>query len=273
MASDLLFSRRFSKMTRRVTGYIQSPCPLCDGPALWGRLCSGCTADMRYSMRHHPWRCRRCALALPADIPCPDCAGESRPLEKVVAAFDYVSPADSLVLRYKNARQFQLATAFAHLACEAIRADSPQWPVPFWQCHAPLIPVPGSPASLRRRGFNPAAEFASQLGRLLHLPVMHSLLYREPERFKQSTLNRQQRQANTAHLYYCSRNVQLPCAVLVDDVLTTGSTLDAATRALIAAGVQRVVAVVIARTPCRVRGTANAADAATFPVDTLYEQI
>lgn len=264
MAADLLFSRRFSRVARRLNSYIQSSCALCDGSAPWGRLCAGCSADMRYSMRHHRWRCTRCALALPAEIPCPDCASGSRPLEKVVAAFDYVPPADSLVLRYKNAKQFQLATVFAHLACEAIIEHSPEWPVPFWQCHAPLIPVPGSPASLRRRGFNPAAEFASQLGRLLHLPVMHSLLHREPERFKQSSLNREQRQANTAHLYYCSRNVSLPCAVLVDDVLTTGSTLDAAARALIAAGAHRLIAVVIARTPYRHR---NTADATAFPVD------
>ena len=245
----LRFSRRFS-----LRDLMSSSCPLCDGSARPGQFCAGCAGDVRYSMIHHRWRCPRCALALPGNIPCPDCASQSGALKSVVAAFDYVSPADSLVLRYKNARQFQLAIPFAHLACEAIRDRSPHWPQPFWHASAPLIPVPGSTNSLRRRGFNPAGEFATQLSRLLRVPVMHNLLYREPDTHKQSTLNRQQRQASTAHLFYCCRNISYPCVVLVDDVLTTGSTLDAAARALVAAGARHVVAVVIARTPRRTGG-------------------
>jgi ComF family protein len=204
-------------------------------------------------MRHHPWRCTRCALALPAPGPCPDCANQRPSLEKVIAAFDYIYPADSLILRYKNARQFQLAAAFAALAFDAIQLASPRGGLPLWPALTPLIPIPGSHRSLGRRGFNPACEFASRLGRLLNMPVLHSLLYREPDRLKQSTLNRRQRRANTAHLYYCARNSHLPHAVLVDDVLTTGSTLNTAARALIAAGVEQVFAIVIARTPCIAR--------------------
>lgn len=250
------FPSRFCTIGRHIIGRhiaarIQMPCPLCDGPAHSGRLCPGCTADVRHSMRHHPWRCARCALALPADIDCPDCACEPGPLQTVVAAFDYISPADSLILRYKNARQFQLATTFAWLAFDALRETRPDWLLPSGPCDAQLIPIAASQRSLRRRGFNPASEFATQLARLLNIPVEHSLLYRETDRQKQTTLNRDQRRANTAHLYYCARNSSLARAILVDDVVTTGSTLNAAARALAAAGVKQVCAVVIARTPCQ----------------------
>src|SRR5690606_26819325 len=85
-----------------------------------GQLCVGCTNDIRHSMRHHPWRCSRCALALPAPIACPDCAEQTPVLEKVIAAFDYVAPANSLILRYKNARQFRLASVFASLMLDAL---------------------------------------------------------------------------------------------------------------------------------------------------------
>lgn len=247
------FSLRFSRLRARLPAITGAACALCNGPAPIGRLCSGCTRDVQHSMRHHPWRCPRCALALPAPGPCPDCADQTPLLEKTIAAFDYVCPADSLILRYKNARQFQLAAAFAALAVEAIQLASPGGDCPPWPALTPLIPIPGSHRSLRRRGFNPAGEFASRLGRLLNMPVLHSLLYREPDHLKQSTLNRRQRRANTAHLYYCARNIQLPYAVLVDDVLTTGSTLYTAAGALIAAGAERVFAVVIARTPCVAR--------------------
>ncbi|MGO3123312.1 MAG: ComF family protein [Advenella sp.] len=247
------FSPRFSYLRARLSAAIGAACALCNATAPLGRLCPGCTSDVQHSMREHPWRCARCALALPAPGPCPDCADQAPSLEKVIAAFDYVGPADSLILRYKNARQFQLATAFAALAVDAIRLGSQGNGSPPWPALTPLIPIPGSRRSLQRRGFNPAAEFACRLGRLLNMPVLHSLLYREPDHLKQSTLNRRQRRANTAHLYYCARNCHLPCAVLVDDVLTTGSTLNTAARALIAAGVDRVFAVVIARTPCVAR--------------------
>ncbi len=251
------FSLRFSQLRARLPAAIGIACALCNAPAPIGRLCQGCSRDVQHSMRHHPWRCARCALALPAPGPCPDCADQAPSLKKVIAAFDYVCPADSLILRYKNARQFHLAAAFAALAADAIRLANPGDGSPPWPASTPLIPVPGSLRSLQRRGFNPAGEFACRLGRLLNMPVLHTLLYREPDHLKQSTLNRRQRRANTAHLYYCARNIRLPYAVLVDDVLTTGSTLNTAARALIAAGAQRVFAVVIARTPCVARDEPN----------------
>ena len=253
MRENPFFSTRFSAIRDRIAGTLQTACPLCGGSAPWRQLCAGCTQDVRHSMRHHRWRCPQCALALPAKVACPDCAGRPASLDEVVAAFDYVSPTDSLILRYKNARQFHLASCFAALALAAIQDHSPNWPLTPWPAGAPLIPIPGSRTSLRRRGFNPASEFAVQLGRRLHRPVLQTTLYREPDSLKQSTLNRQQRQANTAHLYYCARNMPESCAILVDDVLTTGSTLHAAASALRAAGVQRVCAVVIARTPLQER--------------------
>ncbi|AHG62834.1 ComF family protein [Advenella mimigardefordensis] len=257
MAATGPLSLRFSYLGRRLNTALGVPCALCTGVAPGGVLCPGCTSDVQYSMLHHPWRCPRCALALPAEGPCPDCADQTPSLEKVIAAFDYVHPADSLILRYKNARQFHLASAFAALAQNAIRHESQRNGIPPWPPRTPLIPIPGSAHSLRRRGFNPAGEFASQLGRLMNMPVWHTLLYREPDHLKQSTLNRRQRRANTAHLYYCARNIQAPCAVLVDDVLTTGNTLHTAAQALIAAGVQRVFAVAIARTPYVARDKAD----------------
>lgn len=258
MAKKGPLSRRFSDLRAHFARQTLTACPLCNGPAPIGRLCAGCTHDVQYSMRHYPWRCARCALALPANVPCPDCDDQTPAVQNVVAAFDYVAPADSLVLRFKNARQFQLATIFAALAVDAIQWGHAQHATPPWPSTTPLVPIPGSHRSLQRRGFNPAGEFAIRLGRLLKMPVLHSLLYREPARLKQSTLNRLQRRANTAHVYYCARNASLPCVVLVDDVLTTGSTLNAAARALKAAGVQKVFAVVIARTPCVIRDEPSA---------------
>src|SRR5690606_10390690 len=96
-----------------------------------------------------------------------------------------------------------------------------------------LVPVPASPASLRRRGFNPAAEIAQALGRELDLPVA-GWLQRTRAAGRQTHLGRRARRMGAHGLYRCGVPVS-GCVAVVDDVMTTGSTMDAAARALLAA--------------------------------------
>ncbi|MBV4396297.1 ComF family protein [Advenella alkanexedens] len=219
-------------------------CPLCGTVCTGERFCPDCHNDILHSMQNHPYRCARCCLALPNAGPCPDCSEQALHTGTVIAAFDYVHPLDSLVLRYKNGRQLDLAPAFAQLLSQQLQQRGL---LPL--TNTCLIPIPGSRQSLSRRGFNPAAEFAQQLGKKLQLPVEHFVLHRHDQHLKQSSLSRHARRATAAGLYYCSRRLDIPHAILVDDIVTTCSTLDSATRALLAAGVQRVDALAIARTP------------------------
>ncbi len=195
-------------------------------------------------MQTHPYRCQHCSLALPDQRSCPDCTEQALHLNKIVAAFDYTHPLDSLLMRYKNGLQFGLAPAFAELLYRQL-----QYLQILPITNSCLIPVPGSRSSLVRRGFNPAAEFAQQLGKKLQLPVEHFVLRRHEHHLKQSSLSRQARRAASAGLYYCSRRIDIPHAILVDDIVTTCSTLDNAAQALRAAGVQHIDAMAIARTP------------------------
>jgi len=229
---------------------VPSDCPLCGARSRGGLLCETCEDAICWAARTPatlglPWRCRRCALPLPAhDAACPDCEGREPAFERTFIAFDYVPPADALVLQLKNSLRYGRADLLGNLLAEAIRHHgTPLHPATV------LVPIPASAASLRRRGFNPAGEIARAVGRDLGMPVRRDLLARNREQAKQSGLGRLERRRAAQTLYASSPHARGMHVALVDDVMTTGSTMHAAATALRAAGAASVVALAVARAP------------------------
>lgn len=236
---------------------------MCGGAALGGALCAGCLADVTATMHVAQPRCARCALRLrSAETLCPDCARRPLPLEGVVAGFDYESPGDMLITRYKIGLRYALAEVLADLilrswgdagSCDvAVGYGSGALVLP---PDTVLVPIPSSRVSLRRRGFNPAAELARALSRRTGLPVRQRWLARGREGPKQSSLTRAARLEGAAGSYVCVAPVSVHTIALVDDVMTTGSTLHSAALALRAAGAQRIIGLVAARAPADDGGT------------------
>ena len=114
---------------------------------------------------------------------------------------------------------------------------------------ATLVPVPLHGASHRQRGFNQAELLSNEIGRLIDRPVDRRRLGRLKETPRQATArDYEERQANVADAFE-ARTLSAPADFwLVDDVCTTGATLDACARALKQAGARRVFAVVAAKT-------------------------
>jgi predicted amidophosphoribosyltransferase len=230
---------------------IPAACPLCGGRARGGALCPGCRDDL--GMDGQAGRCLRCALRL-AGTGCPDCAGWEPAFERTVVAFDYAPPADALVLQLKQSLRWGRAAMLGALVAQAVRSHG-------WQLRpgTVILPIPSSAAALRRRGFNPAAEVARAAGSRLGVPVRSDILFvQERQAVRQSTLSRAQR-LDRAPDRFGVRLERLSSAphddsglirvALLDDVMTTGSTLHAAAQALRANGVDSVVALAVARTP------------------------
>lgn len=229
---------------RRAVRSLPADCPLCGLPARGGDLCPGCAGDLRASADDAPARCGHCWLALPrAGMACPDCAARAPAFARAVAAFDYAPPLDGLVLALKNGMRLGSAGLLGRMLADAARARA-DLPV-----LAALVPVPASRASLRRRGFNPAAEIARTLGVALDVPVRPQWLVRTRESGKQSQLGRTDRRRGADGLYRCPQSLPPAWVAVVDDVMTTGSTLHAAATALKDAGAAGVIGLVVARTP------------------------
>lgn len=252
--SLLSYARRATGQVHTLWGRLRddmpTDCPLCLSRARGGRLCAPCERELTHVPRSPAalglqWRCGRCALPLPEhDSACPDCADRQTAFDRTYLAFDYQPPADALVLQMKYGRRPQHAALLGHLLAEAVRQhQTPLAP------HTVLVPVPASHASLRSRGFNPAREIARTVAADLGLALAGHLVFRRREQVRQSTLDRAQRLAAVEDLYGCHPEVLGRQIALVDDVMTTGSTLHAMACVLKSAGAAGVVALVAARTP------------------------
>jgi len=230
---------------------IPAACPLCGGRARGGALCPGCRDDI--ALGQHSGRCPRCALRLAERSWCPDCTAYEPAFERTVVAFDYAPPADALVLQLKQSLRWGRAAMLGTLVAEAVRSQGWQF-----QPGAVILPIPSSALALRRRGFNPAAEIARAAGSRLGIAVRSDILFvQERHAVRQSTLSRAQRLGRVPDRFGVRYEKLSPArhghgllqVVLLDDVMTTGSTLHAAACALRAAGVDSVVALAVARTP------------------------
>lgn len=249
------------RLLRRVVSRLASDCPLCDEPAAGGLLCAGCAADIFHTMRTAPARCPRCALRLQTTAArCPDCAAAAPAYVRVIAAFDYEPPFDTLISRYKAERRYGLATALAQLLSSQIAHQASGLPQDLV-----LVPIPSSRSSLRQRGFNPAAELAAALAGCLQRPLRRGLLRRVREGPRQAAGSRRARRLGAVGLFDCTGPVPGHPIGLVDDVMTTGSTVDDASRALLRAGATEVLVLVAARTPMRRAVGAGASIARRVP--------
>lgn len=226
-------------MGRLLLARVGCDCPLCGARVGGARLCAGCEADLLSA----PPRCGRCGLRLRPGAPCcAACLGTPRLFGRTVAAFDYEPPADALILMLKAQRRLGVAPVLARLIAAALARDGPL------PAGTLLLPVPAGRASLRRRGMNPAAEIARGLAAELALPLARGVLLRRREAPPQTGQGQQARRAGAVGVYSCAGGVEGRHVAVVDDVMTTGSTADAAAGALLAAGAEGVTVLVAART-------------------------
>ncbi|WP_422393633.1 ComF family protein [Achromobacter veterisilvae] len=249
MASIIAHPGRGPRLSLRAMGRlllsrIGCDCPLCGARVAGARLCPGCEADILAAGPDARPRCPRCALSLPRGAPCcAACLGAPRSFARTVAAFDYAPPADALILMLKARLRLGMAPVLARLMAAAVARDGPL------PAGVLLVPIPASRASLRRRGMNPAAEIARGLAAELVLPLARGVLLRRREAPRQTGRSRRARRRGAVGLFACGGGVSGRHVAVVDDVMTTGSTADAAAVALLAAGAASVTVLVAARTP------------------------
>ncbi len=234
------------------TRLIPARCGICQSwPAQ--PLCADCVQRHAQPME----RCRGCALLLPPDEDdghglCHDCSQHPAPLlESCHASLSYVWPWQGSIDAFKFHGQPALAGLLAArmAACPELVATVRDSDL--------LVPLPLHPHRLAERGFSQTWLLAQQLRRLVRPPVQkavlrHDWLARSRHTPHQSRLPHAEREHNIQDAFEVPARlaplVEGRHAVLLDDVMTTGATLEEAARVLLAEGCHRVSAVVLART-------------------------
>jgi len=230
-------------------------CLLCDAPVanrpfLSGMdLCSDCAADLP----HIGLACAGCALPLPVQMAgvedrrgTPTClcgrCQQQRPLfNSARAVFHYQAPIDGLILGLKFSGYLHHARLLGQLMAERLTVvigdERPDV----------LLPVPLHRRRLRERGYNQSLELARHIGRRLGLPVWHDACERKRDTASQSSLPARERGRNVHNAFNSRRSMQGRYVAIIDDVMTTGSTVGELSAALLRAGARRVDVWVCAR--------------------------
>lgn len=228
-----------SAVDRAIDYLLPACCVVCRLPAAPSGMCHGCREGL-------PWSgnaCTVCGLPLPGGVPqhCGRCLRRRPPFDGVTSAFWYQFPVRELIRRYKFQRDVAAGGALAALWAERIAGTHPVRP-------DYVVPVPSHGWRLLRRGFNQAYDLARRVSRDTGLPLLHHDLRRSRHTRQQAGLDAASRRRNLSGAFrWHGQALQGECLALVDDVMTTGATIEACARTLKLAGAGRVEVWVLAR--------------------------
>ena len=217
---DILFPRR---------------CVLCDEitDQMGESICRKCKSRILYIKEPCCMKCGK-QLRKGEQEYCEDCERNPHLYIQGTALYDYGSMADS-IFRFKYAGRMEYADFYGRELYEkkagwlsVIRPDA-------------LIPVPVHPSRKRKRGYNQAELVARHLSRLSGIPVNNSLICRAKRTQPLKNLSHSERQNNLKKAFKIRRNdVKLSTIVIIDDIYTTGSTIDSMSEVLHQAGIREV---------------------------------
>ena len=212
--------------------------PRCPGCGRMGSLfCEKCRAQIQFI--ESPC-CRRCGRPLPQSGLCPGCQGVLSHLDGIMAVAVFAEPLRQAIHSLKYENGVALAAPLGAIMTEAWhRLDLPAADL--------ILPVPLHGRRLAERGYNQSALLAGVLGRGVGVPVDEHLLSRHRATIPQVGLSQQQRQQNVENAFACRNGLLDKAVVVVDDVCTTGATLEACAQVLRDAGAMSVWGFTLAR--------------------------
>ncbi len=215
-------------------------CPVCDKivPQFGEKICLTCMEKLE--LLTPPW-CMKCGKKLMGEGEyCRDCEGKDHDYVRGRALYTYES-VSLAIYRFKYGGRREYADFFGEQAAmyleDFVRRVEPDV----------LIPIPLHRKRKAARGYNQAELLASAIGSRLEVPVCKGFLLREKNTSPLKYQNPQERQNNLKKAFIIGQNdVKLKKVILIDDIYTTGSTVDEAARTLKAAGVEQIYFIALA---------------------------
>ena len=212
------------------------PCVLCGSMSRDGLWCAACDTALPYFNAPH---CPVCALPTPTGDVCGHCLAQPPSFTDTTAAFGYTFPLDKLIQAMKYGKQLPLAHTFAKKLAQRIDKNA----LPDY-----VIPMPLHPAKLRIRGFNQSLLLAATITHALNLKLLTNACQRVRDTPPQSALPWKERNKNVRNAFRCDVDLTGRHIAVVDDVLTSGASLNAFAEAAQKRGASRISAWVVART-------------------------
>lgn len=222
-------------------------CVLCRQPSGALNCCAGCRGDL-------PWirlPCERCGGPLPAGFRghvCARCGLPMRHVDRIRSALIYEYPVDRLITLAKFKARTDSARALGELLSVylldrevTVSVDRPDL----------ILPVPLHRRRHARRGFNQALEIARPVAAWLKLPLQTGLCVRDRNTVEQTGLTGRARHRNMRNAFRATCDLSGRHMAIVDDVITTGSTVQAMAHALRSAGATRIQVWSVARAGLR----------------------
>lgn len=208
-------------------------------------VCSACLQKLPHNLSC----CSHCALPLPetdntsAKRLCGRCIKKSPAFDYCLSAFRYEEPVVAKVHQLKFGQRINHAPPLAECVLQ------------YYRCHQhrtgqvdAILPVPLHTSRLRQRGFNQATELARVLARAMSVPILYDQVSRR-QTAAQARLNLKQRHRNIRGAFVVAGDISFDHVLIVDDVVTTGSTVAELASVLKKAGVGRVGVLSLARAP------------------------
>ena len=209
-------------------------------------LCEKCQRELPTS----PLTCQQCGIAFPSThahypLRCGQCITRPPCFDDTIVGFDYQTPIDCWLKQFKFHKKGLYARILTEIYAEKLLRIFEENPENKPQI---LVPMPLHWRRLTQRGFNQAYIIAQQLSRRLHIPMLKQTgVTRIKYTQAQSSLNLPERNHNMRGAFSVQSLAGLEHMAIVDDIITTGNTVNALSQQLKAAGVQRISVWAIAR--------------------------
>jgi len=218
---------------------VPAACLFC-GLSRGSDICSNCQQWLPIL----PHSCYQCARSLPASSSqpalCGHCLTSPPPIERTIAGFPYQAPIGYCITALKFKQQLAYASALGRLFAEKIQRQNQPLP-------DILLPVPLHPKRLKERGFNQALEIARPLSKRLGVAIDHAGVRRIRHTEAQSSLRASRRKQNMQAAFLVHHDYSQARIAIIDDVMTTGSTVYALAEALRQAGASHIEVWCLAR--------------------------
>ncbi len=214
-----------------ISGFQQQSCVLCGSPSEKNScLCQPCLEELPFIEQ----ACKTCGLPTTESvIRCGACITVP-PLNNIaVILLQYVAPVDHLIKNMKYHNQLAIADLLGQLLADKIKSQPDDLP-------EQIIPVPLHNSRLQTRGYNQAVEIARPVSKALNIPVNLTSCLRNRATEPQVELPHEERQSNVKNAFEIIHQTNVKHVAILDDVMTTGSTMNELTRILLNSGVERV---------------------------------